>query len=70
MFTLIIIAAVVLAVAVGTFTLIRSRAPRLREEPLGNPHPDLAEPVVRADSRHRDTPAGADLDRRSGRHDD
>jgi hypothetical protein len=64
-----IIVGVLLVVVAVVAALRRERRVRLREEPLGNPHPTRSEPVVRAESRHYDTPAAADLDQRSGRHD-
>jgi hypothetical protein len=70
MTTAFIIIFVVLIAALVAVLAVRPRAPRVREESLGNPHPTLSEPVVRSESRHHDTPAGADLDRHSGRHDE
>ena len=66
---IITVALMLLAVAIAALAL-RPRGPRMRDEPLGNPHPDRAEPVVRSESRHHDTPAGADLTQRGGRHDE
>ena len=66
--TIVVIGLVLLAVAIAAVAL-RPRGPRMHDEPLGNPHPDRAEPVVRTESRHYDTPAGADLTQRGGRHD-
>jgi cyanate permease len=37
------------------------------DETLRHPRPEAAEPVVRAESRHRDTPGPADLDTKGGR---
>ena len=68
--TALIIVVVVLVVAGIALAATRSRVPHLREESLGNPHPPRNEPLIRPESRHNDTPAGADLDRRGGRHDD
>jgi hypothetical protein len=70
MFTLFIIIFVVLIAGLVTVVALRPRPPRVREEALGNPRPTFSEPIVRTESRHHDTPAGADLDRHSGRHDD
>jgi hypothetical protein len=70
MTTLFIIIFVVLIAALVTVVVLRPRAPRVRDEALGNPRPTRAEPVVRTESRHHDTPAGSDLDRHSGRHED
>ncbi|MGZ5415676.1 MAG: hypothetical protein ACXWDI_00730 [Nocardioides sp.] len=66
---IIITALVLLAVAIAVVAL-RPRGIRMQDEPLGNPHPSRAEPVVRTESRHHDTPAGADLTQRGGRHGD
>ncbi len=68
--TALIVIVAVLVVAGVAFAVTRARGPRLREETLGNPEPRRDTPLVRPESRHNDTPAGADLDRRSGRHDD
>ena len=66
----VIIAVAVVVVAVAAYaTLRRGRGVRLPEESLGNPDPSRAEPVVRTESRHYDTPAAADLDQHGGRHD-
>jgi hypothetical protein len=67
--TIIVIVLMLVGVAV-TAVALRPRGPRVRGEPLGNPHPDRAEPVVRSESRHHDTPAGADLTQHGGRHDE
>jgi hypothetical protein len=66
-----LIIAIAVLVAVGSLAIAfaRSRGHRLREEQLGNPHPHHAEPVVRGESRHRETPGG-ELDVRDGRRDD
>ena len=69
MTALIIIIAVLVAAASLAIALVRSRGHRLREEGLGNPHPLHAEPVVRPESRHRETPGG-EVDYRDRRHDD
>ena len=72
MTTLILIIFVVLIAALVAVVMVRPRgrrAPRLRDEPLGNPHATTPDPVVRTESRHRDTPAGSDLDQHGGRHD-
>lgn len=46
----------------------RSSATRFpSDETLRHPRPDVAEPLIREDSRHRDTPAAADLNRPGGR---
>ncbi len=37
------------------------------DETLRHPSPGHAEPLIREQSRHRDTPAGADLDKPGGR---
>ena len=68
MTALIITIAVLVAVGSLAIAIARSRGHRLREEELGNPHPQHAEPVVRGESRHRETPGG-ELDVRDGRHD-
>jgi hypothetical protein len=70
MTTLFTIIFVLLIATLAVVVVRRPRPPSVREEPLGNPHPTHAEPVVRTESRHHDTPAAADLDRHSGRHDD
>ena len=66
-----LIIAIAVLVAVGSLALAlrRSRGHRLREEQLGNPHPRHTEPVVRPESRHRETPSG-ELDVRDGRRAD
>lgn len=69
MFEPIIAIAAVVAAGGLLFAFLRHRGSGLAEEDLGNPHPHHAEPVVRAESRHTDTPSGADLDRPGGRHD-
>jgi cyanate permease len=40
------------------------------DETLRHPRPESAEPVVRTESRHRDTPGPADLDVKGGREHD
>ena len=70
MTTLFIIIFVVLIATLVAVVVRRPHSPHVREESLGNPHPTLSDPVVRTESRHHDTPAGSDLDRHSGRHDD
>ncbi len=66
MTALIIAIAVLVAIGSLTVALMRSHGHRLREEDLGNPHPHHAEPVVRPESRHRETPSG-ELDVRDDR---
>jgi hypothetical protein len=66
--TFVVIGLVLLVAAIAALAL-RPRGPRMQDEPLGNPHPDRTQPVVRTESRHYDTPAGADLTQRGGRHD-
>jgi hypothetical protein len=67
MTVLIIVIAVLVAAGSLALAFSRSRGSRLREEDLGNPHPHHAEPVVRGESRHRETPGG-ELDLHDGRH--
>ena len=69
MTALIILIALLVAVASLAVALMRSRGHRLHEESLGNPHQHHAQPVVRPESRHRETPSG-ELDVRDGRRAD
>jgi hypothetical protein len=68
----IIVAVVVLAaVAVAAWLLVgRSATRRVRSEALGNPHPDVAEPLIRPESQHHDSPSGSDIRTKGGREHD
>ena len=66
----VLIVSVVAVVVVGAgLLLLRSSGPR--HESLGATQSDGADPLIRTESRHHDTPAGADLQTPGGReHDD
>ncbi len=67
----IIITIVVLALIIGAVLVLRGGTGKPRHERLGATQTDGADPLIRTASRHRDTPAGADLDQSGGRsHDD
>jgi hypothetical protein len=65
---MIAVLAVLAIVAVGLMWAWTSSAKRVPgDESLRHPRPDAAEPVIRTESRHRDTPGPADLDVKGGR---
>lgn len=64
---LIITVVLVLAIAAGVW-IWRSSATRFpSDETLRHPQPNTAEPLIRPESQHFDSPAAADLEQRSGR---
>ncbi|HEX5985223.1 MAG TPA: hypothetical protein VFY86_01790 [Nocardioides sp.] len=65
-FLLIVVAIVAVAAVLGLVLAIRSSA-KPRYESLGAPPEPHDGPLIRTESRHHDTPAGADLDLRGGR---
>jgi hypothetical protein len=69
---MIVVLAVVGLAAVALMTWAWSSSARKvpSDETLRHPRPDTAEPVVRTESRHRDTPGPADLDVKGGREHD
>jgi hypothetical protein len=55
-------------VAVVLLWAWRSSAKKVpSDESLRHPRPQAADPLVRAESKHRDTPGPADLDQHGGR---
>jgi hypothetical protein len=64
----VVIALVLVVALVAGVLLWRSSGRRFpSDESLRHPQPDAAEPLIRPESRHNDTPGAADLDRPSGR---
>jgi hypothetical protein len=66
---LLIVVVLVLAAGavIGLVLALRTGGDTPRYEPLGAPPEPHSDPLIRAESRHRDTPAGADLDVPGGR---
>lgn len=62
---LVLVAVVAAALVLWAWSSSAKRVPN--DETLRHPRPQAAEPVVRAESKHRDTPGPADLDTRGGR---
>ena len=58
---------VVLAIGIGLLLWRSSAGTFPSDEPLRDPHADVAEPLIRPARRHYDTPAAADVDQLSGR---
>ncbi len=67
MFGLVIAAVVLVAVVVGLLLWRSSGNSFPSDETLRNPQPDTAEPLIRPESRHNDTPGAADVDKPFGR---
>jgi hypothetical protein len=68
-----IVAIVVIAVLIVLVVLLvrGSSGPKVKSEFLGAPASDRTDPLIRAESRHHDTPAAADVEQHGGReHDD
>jgi hypothetical protein len=67
----IVVIAVLLALVVLLVVLGRgSSGPRVKPEFLGAPASDRTDPLIRAESRHHDTPAAADVEQHGGREHD
>ncbi len=64
----VLVVIVIAVAAILTFVLMsRPRDTKVRREALGDPHPDRAEPIVRSESRHNDSPNAVELDNWSAR---
>ena len=64
---LMVIAVLVIAAAIGMIAWQSSARKFPSDETLRHPRPNASEPLIREQSRHRDTPAAADLDKPGGR---
>ncbi len=65
-----IVTILVLALIIGAVLVMRGGVGKPRHESLGATQSDGADPLIRHQSRHRDTPAGADIDQPGGREHD
>lgn len=67
--TIVLVVAIAVLVALVAVVAVSRRGTRgrVRPEPLGAPPGAREEPLIRPESRHHDTPAGADLDTPGGR---
>ena len=64
----IVVIAVLIALVVLLVVLARGASgPKVRSEFLGAPPSDRTDPLIRAESRHHDTPAAADVQQHGGR---
>jgi hypothetical protein len=62
---LVVVALAVAGLMMWAWTSSAKKVPS--DETLRHPRPEAAEPVIRAESKHRDTPGAADLETRGGR---
>jgi len=64
------IIAIVVVALVGVLVVVLRGRGGPKDESLGAPHQQSADPLIRAESRHHDTPAASDVEQRGGREHD
>jgi hypothetical protein len=64
---LIVVLVLAAGAVIGIVLALRTGGAKPRFESLGAPADPHADPLIRTESRHHDTPAGADLDVPGGR---